>query len=83
MDIYELAAELGNMHREGLRKGEGNAHLVLFGIKYAEYLGSGKVPIEGVIVQSGIRPDPNAKSYNPEIGVGKTLARYVQLRATA
>ena len=80
MSIEELAAELANMHREGIRKREGNASLVLFGIKYAEYLGPDRAPIEAVIVQSGIRRDPTKKSYNAEIGVGKQLARYVQLK---
>ena len=80
MSIEELAAELANMHREGMRKREGNASLVLFGIKYAEDLGPGRVPIEDVIVQSGIRRNPARKSYNSEIGVGKQLARYVQLK---
>ena len=81
MDIHELAAELGKMHKEGLLKGEGNAQLVLFGIKYAEYLGEGRVPVERVIVQSGIRTNPSSRSFTSEINIGKQLAPYVQLRS--
>ena len=80
MDINALAEMLGEMHREGLPKREGNAQLVLFGIKYAEYLGEDRVPVENVIVRSGIRRNPNSRSFTSEINIGRQLARYVQLK---
>ena len=80
MEPEELADELKVMYKDGLQKDEGVAHIILFGIKYAEEL-AGYSPRD-IIELSGIKKCRNLKenTYIPEIKNGMKLAQYVELK---
>ena len=82
MEQQELANELRDMYNCGKQKGkgEGVAHIILFGIKYAEELAG--CSIADIIELSGIKKSRNLKkkTYTTEINRGMTLAQYVELK---
>ena len=87
MEQQELANELQDMYNCGEQKGKGEvvAHIILFGIKYAEELKAAKqagCSIADIITLSGLRESRNLEenTYTPEINNGMKLAQYVELK---
>ena len=86
MEPEELANELRDMYNCGKQKGERVAHIILFGIKYAEELEAAiqaGCSIAKIITLSGLRESQKLKknTYIPEIrnGMKLALAGYVKL----
>ena len=79
----KLARKLEAMY-DGAPEGEKVAHIILFGIKYAEELDDAAkqagCPIWKIIKSSGLKKSLNLKkyTYTSEINYGMTLAKYVK-----
>ena len=74
MTDEELGLELRSMVEGGKKRSEGNAMIVLFGIKFAAELDNERVP-SVIKVAFG-----ETQSWESEISIGKKLARYVTLK---
>ncbi len=75
MNIDELVSELDNMY---MRASQGESVLMvnIFGIKYCEFIGRGKVATPVQIAERSTVPD----SYATEIQKGIKLAKHVALK---
>ena len=85
MKQRKLARKLKAMYDIGASKDETVAHIILFGIKYAEELNAAKqagCSIWKIIKSSGIKKSQRLKkhTYTSEINYGMTLAQYVELK---
>lgn len=74
MTTQELAQELRRMY-DNASDGEQNTAVLLFGIKYADHLPPRTSRITDVIRCSGLR-----SKWRNEVGKGRKLARYVELK---
>lgn len=53
---------------------------ILFGIRYADYLGEGSVQVEEILTQAGRDNDGINISHDAQINHGRILAKYVTLK---
>ena len=77
MTIDEAASELRKMYFSAAH-GDKSIAVVLFGLKYADDLGRGRLSIQRIISRARIPPN-----YSPMVNKGRKLANYVVLKEDA
>ena len=73
MTTDEAATKLREMY-DSAADGDKSIAVVLFGLKYVDELGVGRLSVQQIISSSGV-----PTNYSPMVNMGRKLARYVVL----
>ncbi|MDL2226817.1 hypothetical protein LJB86_04100 [Deltaproteobacteria bacterium OttesenSCG-928-M10] len=68
--------KLGKILKDMYDSGDKGAHIILFGIKYADVIVTEKLNIKKIVMHAGL-----PESYPTEISKGVRLAKYVSVKA--